>query len=69
MNFSLSSFQDGKTALFSASTLGYAQIVELLLRSGAYVNHQTKVSLLMSIQLSNVKLKVNYTYLFKCIPF
>ena len=39
--------QDGQTALYIASKEGRDQIVELLLRRDANVNHQTKVSLLM----------------------
>ena len=39
--------QDGQTALVSASKEGHDQIVELLLRRDANVNHQTKVRLLM----------------------
>ena len=41
--------QDGKTALFIASSEGHDQIVELLLRREANVNHQTKVSLFMLV--------------------
>ena len=39
--------QDGQTALYIASKVGHDQIVELLLRSNANVNHQTKVRFLM----------------------
>ena len=39
--------QDGETALFIASRKGHHQIVELLLRREADVNHQTKVKPLM----------------------
>ena len=39
--------QDGETALFIASRKGHDQIVELLLRREADVNHHTKVSLFM----------------------
>ena len=41
--------QDGQTALFIASLKGHDQIVELLLRREADVNHQTKVRLLMLV--------------------
>ena len=41
--------QDGHTALFFASSNGHDQIVELLLRREANVNHQTKVSLFMLV--------------------
>ena len=40
--------QDGQTAFFIACRKGHNQIVELLLRREADVNHQTKVRLLMS---------------------
>ena len=39
--------QDGQTALFIASRKGHGQIVELLLRREANVNHQTKVRRLL----------------------
>ena len=35
--------QDGQTALYVASKSGYDQIVDLLLRREAHVNHQIKV--------------------------
>ena len=38
--------QNGQTALFIASRNGHDQIVELLLRKEADVNHQKKVRLL-----------------------
>ena len=38
--------QDGQTALYIASYKGHDQIVELLLRREADVNHQIKVKLL-----------------------
>ena len=41
--------QDGLTALYLASRNGHDQIVELLLKKEADVNHQTKVSLLMLV--------------------
>ena len=41
--------QDGQTALYIASSKGHDQIVELLLRREADVNHQTKVRLLMLV--------------------
>ena len=41
--------QNGKTALYIASLNGHDQIVELLLRREADVNHQTKVRLLMLV--------------------
>ena len=41
--------QDGEAALFIASSEGHDQIVELLLRREANVNHQTKVSLFMIV--------------------
>ena len=37
--------QDGHTALYFASDNGHEQVVELLLRREADVNHQTKVRL------------------------
>ena len=39
--------QDGQTALYLACKEGHDQIVELLIRREADVNHQTKVRLLM----------------------
>ena len=39
--------QDGQTALYIASDKGHDQIVELLIRREADVNHLTKVRLLM----------------------
>ena len=45
--------QDGQTALFAASRKGHDQIVELLLRREADVNHQTKVRLLMLVCVSH----------------
>ena len=41
--------QDGLTALYIASYFGHDQIVELLLRREANVNHQTKVRRLMLV--------------------
>ena len=41
--------QNGQTALFIASWKGHDQIVELLLRREANVNHQIKVRLLMLV--------------------
>ena len=41
--------QDGETALLLASLKGHDQIVELLLRREADVNHQTKVRPLMLV--------------------
>jgi len=41
--------QDGQTALYIASWKGHDQIVELLLRREADVNHQTKVRPLMLV--------------------
>ena len=41
--------QDGRTALYIASGNGHDQIVELLLKKEADVNHQSKVSLLMLV--------------------
>ena len=41
--------QDGHTALFIASRNGHDQIVELLLKREADVNHQTKVRLLVLV--------------------
>ena len=41
--------QGGQTALYIASKKGYDQIVELLLRREADVNHQTKVRPLMLV--------------------
>ena len=41
--------QDGQTAVYIASSGGHDQIVELLLRREADVNHQTKVRLLMLV--------------------
>ena len=39
--------QDGQTALYVASRNGHDQLVKELLRKGANVNHQEKVSILM----------------------
>ena len=47
LSFLLLYVQDGQTALVIASKEGRDQIVELLLRRDANVNHQTKVRLLM----------------------
>ena len=41
--------QDGQTALFMGSRNGHDQIVELLLKKEADVNHQKKVSLLVLV--------------------
>ena len=41
--------QDGQTALYITSWNGHDQIVELLLRREADVNHQTKVRPLMLV--------------------
>ena len=41
--------QDGQTALYITSKEGREQIVELLLRRDANVNHQTKVSFSCSV--------------------
>ena len=41
--------QTGQTAVYIASWKGHDQIVELLLRREADVNHQTKVRLLMLV--------------------
>ena len=46
---SLVHVQDGQTALFVSSYKGHDQIVELLLRSEANVNYQTKVKLLILV--------------------
>ena len=46
LSSSLLHVQDGQTALYIACKKGYDQIVELLLRREADVNHQTKVRLL-----------------------
>ena len=49
----LAFLQDGQTALFAASRKGHDQIVELLLRREADVNHQTNVRLLMLVCVSH----------------
>ena len=54
--------QDGQTALYIASWKGYDQIVELLLKSKADVNHQTKVRLLMLV----VCVLLHEEYFFQC---
>ena len=41
--------QDGQTALYIACKEGHDQIVELILKKEADVNHQTKVRLLMLV--------------------
>ena len=48
---SLLHVQDGETALFIASRNGHDQIVELLLKKEADVNHQTKVRPLMLVRM------------------
>ena len=45
--------QDGQTALFAASRKGHAQIVELLIKREADVNHQTKVRPLVLVCVSH----------------
>ena len=46
---SLLHVQDGETELFIASRNGHDQIVELLLKKEADVNHQTKVRFLVLV--------------------
>ena len=43
--------QDGETALYIASRKGHDQIVELLLRREANVNHQNKVRTLCQVRV------------------
>ena len=49
LSFSSLHVQDGQTALYIASRKGHDQIVELLLKREAEVNHQTNVRLLMLV--------------------
>ena len=49
LSCSLLHVQDGQTALYIACEKGHDQIVELLLRRKANVNHQTKVGPLMLV--------------------
>lgn len=41
--------QDGQTALYIAAEEGHAQVAELLLSSGADMNHQDKVRLILHV--------------------
>ena len=49
--------QDGETALYIASSKGHDQIVELLLRREADVNHQTKVSLFIEFIWQQIRVQ------------
>ena len=61
LSFSSLHVQDGQTALYIASRKGHDQIVELLLKREAEVNHQTNVRLVMLVGVP----RTLYTVLFQ----